>query len=233
MSTLDRLKREVCQANRDLAKHGLATLAWGNVSGSTPDRERIVIKPSGVPRDALEPRHMVVVDLDGRVVEGDLSPSSDTATHAALYRAFPSIGGVTHAHSPYATMFAQARLEIPCLGTTHADLFAGPIPLTRSLAPAEVADDYELWSGRVIVERFATLDPMAAPGILLAGHAPFAWGATAAQSLEHAVALEAIARLAHGTLALGATTPLEPYLIAQRRERHASEHPRDDVMTPP
>jgi L-ribulose-5-phosphate 4-epimerase len=176
---------------------------------------------------------MVVVDLDGRVVEGDLQPSTDTPTHAALYRAFPSIGGVTHAHSPYATMFAQARLEIPCLGTTHADLFAGPVPLTRPLAPAEVADDYEQVSGRVIVERFATVDPMAAPAVLLAGHAPFAWGATAAQSLDNAVALEAIARLAHGTLALGGTAPLESYIIAQRQLRRIGDHPRDNAMTPP
>jgi L-ribulose-5-phosphate 4-epimerase len=176
---------------------------------------------------------MVVVDLDGMVVEGQLRPSTDTPTHAALYRAFPSIGGVTHTHSPYATMFAQARLEIPCFGTTHADLFAGPIPLTRSLAPAEVADDYELWSGRVIVERVGTLDPAAAPGVLLAGHAPFAWGPSAVKSLENAVALEAIARLAHGTIALGATIPLESYIVAKHHQRKHGEQAYYGQLTPP
>lgn len=233
MTTLDRLKREVCQANRDLVEHGLVTLTWGNVSGISPDRDRIVIKPSGVPYHLLEPGLMVVVDLDGRVVEGSLRPSTDSPTHAALYRAFPSIGGVTHTHSPYATMFAQARLEIPCLGTTHADLFAGPVPVTRPLTPTEVADDYERWSGRVIVERFATLDPMAAPGVLLAGHAPFAWGTDANESLDHAVALEAIARLAHGTIALGAAVPLEAYLIAKHHERKHGGQAYYGQMTPP
>ena len=233
MNGLEQLKIEVCDANRALVGHGLVTLTWGNVSGITPDRDRIVIKPSGVPYDKLEPSAMVVVDLDGQVVEGRLRPSTDTPTHAVLYRAFTSIGGVTHTHSPYATMFAQARLEIPCLGTTHADLFDGPVPVTRALAPAEVADDYELWSGRVIVERFATVDPVTSPGVLLAGHAPFAWGTSALASLEHAVALEAIARLAHGTLTLGATTPLEAYILAKHHQRKHGDQAYYGQMSPP
>ena len=142
-----------------------------------------------------------------------------TPTHAALYRAFPSIGGVVHTHSLYATIFAQARREIPCLGTTHADHFAGPVPIARPLTAAEVEADYEVWSGRVIVERFAALDPVAMPGVLLAGHAPFAWGPSATAALDNAIALEAIARIAHGTLALGPAIPLEAHILAKHHER--------------
>ncbi len=219
MTAFERLREEVCEANRSLVGHGLVTLTWGNVSGISPDRDRIVIKPSGVEYEALTPDLMVVVDLDGRVVEGRLRPSTDTATHVALYRAFREIGGVTHTHSPYATMFAQARQEIPCLGTTHADHFAGPVPVARPLTAAEVEADYEGWSGRVIIERFAALDPAATPGVLLAGHAPFSWGPSPSASLRNAIALEAIARMAHGTLALGAPVPLEPFILAKHHER--------------
>ena len=151
---LEELKRRVCAANRDLVKTGLVTLTWGNVSGIDRQKGLVVIKPSGVPYDELQPECMVVVDLEGRVVEGDLKPSSDTPTHLVLYRAFEAIGGVVHTHSRHATMFAQARREIPCLGTTHADHFHGPVPVTRPLSEQEVAEDYEGHTGQVIVERF-------------------------------------------------------------------------------
>ena len=163
---------------------------------------------------------MVVVDLDGKVVEGDLKPSSDTPTHVLLYRSFTQAGGVTHTHSRHATMFAQARREIPCLGTTHADHFQGPVPVTRPLTAAEVAADYEGHTGRVIIERFAKLDPAATPAVLVAGHAPFAWGRTAEESLRNAIALEAVAEMALGTLLLDATAPLlEAYVLDKHHQR--------------
>lgn len=211
---LDELKQHVCQANLDLVAHGLVTLTWGNVSGISADRERVVIKPSGVSYAELRPEQMVVVDLDGKVVEGELSPSTDTPTHVLLYRHFPAAGGITHTHSRYATMFAQARREIPCFGTTHADHFYGPVPVTRPLTENEVAEAYEANTGRVIVERFRDLAPAAVPGVLVAGHAPFAWGKDAAGSVINAVALEAVAEMAFGTLLLdSAAPPLESYVL--------------------
>ncbi|MCH2115757.1 MAG: L-ribulose-5-phosphate 4-epimerase AraD [Pirellulales bacterium] len=192
----EQLKEQVCQANLDLVEHGLVTLTWGNVSGVSSDRKHVVIKPSGLAYDQMQPARMVVVDLDGNVVEGELEPSSDTPTHVLLYRHFKDIGGITHTHSPNATAFAQARLEIPCLGTTHADHFRGPVPVTRPLRAEEVADAYEANTGQVIIERFADLDAVAMPCVLVAGHAPFAWGVTAAQSVQNAVALEAVAEMA-------------------------------------
>jgi L-ribulose-5-phosphate 4-epimerase len=216
---LERLRAEVCQANKDLVSFGLVTLTWGNVSGITSDRTRVVIKPSGVPYADLTPDHMVVVDLEGRIVEGLLNPSIDTLSHILLYRTFTMIGGITHSHSPYATMFAQARREIPCLGTTHADHFRGPVPVTRPLTAEEVGRDYESSTGKVIVERFANLDPVAVPGVLVAGHAPFVWGPTPCASLDNAVALEAIARVAHGTLALNGTAVLEAHVLEKHHQR--------------
>lgn len=163
---LDALKEAVCEANRELARYGLATLTWGNVSGLDRAAGLVVIKPSGVPYDRIEPAHMVVVDLDGKVVEGDLNPSSDTPTHVLLYRHFPQAGGITHTHSRYATMFAQVRREIPCLGTTHADHFHGPVPVMRPLTEAEVEAGYEGHTGRVIVECFADSTPWRCPPCL-------------------------------------------------------------------
>src|SRR5688572_13072818 len=151
---LERLKDEVCQANLDLVTHGLVTLTWGNVSGISEDRRHVVIKPSGVSYDKMRAEQMVVVDLAGNVVEGDLRPSSDTPTHVVLYQHFADVGGITHTHSRYATTFAQARLEIPCYGTTHADHFNGPVPVTRPLTKAEVDEAYEANTGQVIIERF-------------------------------------------------------------------------------
>jgi len=217
---LEALKQAVCQANRDLAASGLITLTWGNASGIDRRRGLVVIKPSGVPYAQLQPDAMVVVDLEGRTVEGDLRPSSDTPTHIILYRAFAALGGIVHTHSCYATIFAQARREVPCLGTTHADHFYGSVPVTRPLAENEVADDYEGWTGRVIVERFATLDPRTMPAVLVAGHAPFVWGRSVGDALDNAVALEAVAHMAWATRLLAPEAPaLEPWVLEKHHQR--------------
>jgi L-ribulose-5-phosphate 4-epimerase len=211
------LKQAVCDANRRLAETGLATLTWGNVSGFDRARGLMAIKPSGVAYRDLTPDAIVVLDADGRVVEGALRPSSDAPTHLELYRAFPGVGGVTHTHSPYATVFAQAGREIPCFGTTHADVFHGPVPLTRALTDAEIKTAYEVETGRVIAERFAALDAAAVPGVLVKHHGPFAWGPDAAAALDNAVALEAIARMALGTLHLA---PGQAPIPAALQEKH-------------
>jgi len=236
---LDELRAEVCRANRALVGHGLVTLTWGNVSGICPERRLVAIKPSGVPYQELTPELVVVVDLEGRVVEGELRPSSDTATHLRLYRAFPGIGAITHTHSRHATAFAQARREIPCLGTTHADHFHGAVPLTRVLTPDETDRDYEGCTGEVIVERFTQSgapDPLEMPAVLVAGHAPFVWGRTVAESLENAIALEAVAALALDTLALGSGAALEDWLLARHFGRKhgakASYGQRSEVRRP-
>lgn len=211
---LDKLRKEVCAANHELVRYGLVTLTWGNASGMDLEQRLMVIKPSGVPYDELEPADMVIVDLEGNVVEGELRPSSDTPTHLVLYRSFPQIGGIAHTHSRCATMFAQARREIPCLGTTHADHFHGPVPVTRPLSESEVDDDYEGHTGRVIVECFAGLDPTAMPAALVAGHAPFTWGSSAARAVENAVALEAVAEMVIGSWLIDRQgRELEPYIL--------------------
>lgn len=219
--TLDQLRESVCQANRDLVTNGLVTLTWGNVSGLAEDRDVFAIKPSGVPYDELRPEQMVVVSVaTGEVVEGDLRPSSDTPTHQLLYKAFNGVGGVTHTHSAKATAFAQARREIPCYGTTHADHFHGPVPVTRPLTEEEVAEAYEANTGHVIIDRFGDLDPVSVPGVLVAGHAPFAWGPNAKKSLENAVALEAVAAMAIDTLQISPqATVLESYVLNKHHER--------------
>lgn len=217
---LEQLKEQVCQANLDLVKHGLVTLTWGNVSGISDDRRHVAIKASGVSYELMRPEHMVVVDLEGNVVEGDLRPSSDTPTHVLLYKHFANIGGITHTHSSHATTFAQARLEIPCLGTTHADHFYGPVPVTRPLTENEVEQSYEANTGQVIIDRFAKLNPVAMPAVLVAGHAPFTWGRTAAKSVENAVALEAVAQMALGVRQLVAEPPpLETYVLEKHYQR--------------
>jgi len=198
---LDQLKQEVCEANRQLVREGLVVQTWGNVSGVDRASGHLVIKPSGVSYDAMTPEHMVVVSLEtGKVVEGDLRPSSDTPTHLVLYRAFEEIGGIAHTHSLYATAWAQARRELPALGTTHADYFHGPVPCTRLLTPGEIQQDYEANTGRVIAEEFRKANPLHVPGVLVASHAPFAWGATVEKAVENAIVLEHLARLASETL---------------------------------
>jgi len=212
--SIRKLRLEVHQANMRLAQSGLIVLTWGNVSGIDRQRGLVAIKPSGVPYSRLRPEHIVVVDMDGKKVAGDLRPSSDTPTHIELYRNFQGIGGITHTHSIYATAFAQAEMEIPCLGTTHADLFFGPVPVTRRLAAGEVEGDYELQTGKVIVERFRKLDPSAFPGVLAARHGPFTWGGSAMESVEAGIALETVAAMAFATLSLRKNLrPVPDYLL--------------------
>lgn len=200
---LEQLKRDVCQANLDLVKAGLVIQTWGNASGIDRRRGLVVIKPSGVPYDGMMPKHMVVVSLqNGKVVEGRLKPSSDTATHLVLYRAFPSIGGIVHTHSLYATAWAQAKKGLPAYGTTQADYWHGEVPCTRRLTTAELQSDYEANTGHIIVERFKQLDPSEHPAVLVASHGPFAWGKNVADAVHNAEVLEFVARLASETLRL-------------------------------
>ena len=202
---LEDLKQQVCDANLKLVHEGLVIQTWGNVSGVDRASGKVVIKPSGVSYSIMKPEHMVVLDLEsGAVVEGELRPSSDTPTHLILYRAFEKIGGIVHTHSLYATAWAQARRDIPALGTTHADYFHGPVPCTRLLTPEEIESDYEVETGNVIVERFNGIDPLHFPGVLVASHAPFVWGETANKAVENAIVLENMARLATETLRINA-----------------------------
>ena len=201
---LEALKEAVLQANLRLPAHQLVSFTWGNVSGVDRERGLVVIKPSGVPYETMTAADMVVVDLDGRVVEGKWKPSSDTPTHLALYRAFPCAGGVVHTHSRWATTFAQAGMDIPAIGTTHADYFYGAIPCTRPLTDAEIERDYEAETGHVIVETFRSRDrdPAAVPGVLVRSHGPFAWGADPAEAVHNAVVLEDVAFMAWHALLL-------------------------------
>ncbi|HCV43803.1 MAG TPA: L-ribulose-5-phosphate 4-epimerase [Bacteroidetes bacterium] len=199
---LEKLKKEVWEANRALFHSGLITLTWGNVSGISHADGLFVIKPSGVEYAEMSPDDMVVVDLNGNVVEGKNRPSSDTATHLELYKAFRGIGGIAHTHSTYAVAFAQALKEIPCLGTTHADHFFGAVPVTRLLTEQEVDNAYERNTGMVILERFKQVDPLTMPAVLIAAHAPFCWGNSASDAVKNAVALEAVAKMAFDTLQL-------------------------------
>jgi len=196
----EQLRQAVYEANKQLEVHRLVIYSWGNVSGVDRQTGIVAIKPSGVSYAALTPQKMVLVDLDGRIVEGDLKPSSDTATHLELYRAFETIGGVCHTHSPKATMWAQACRPIPCFGTTHADYYYGPVPVTEVMTEAEIKDDYERNTGKVIVRRFGSLDPRQVPAVLVANHGPFTWGPDAAAAVESAVVLEQVADMALGTL---------------------------------
>jgi L-ribulose-5-phosphate 4-epimerase len=190
---LEELKKTVCEANLLLPKYGLVTFTWGNVSGIDRQSGLMVIKPSGVPYEGMGPEDMVVVDLEGRVVEGRWKPSSDTATHIELYKAFPACGGVVHTHSRWATTFAQAGRGIPAMGTTQADYFYGEIPCTRPMTDEEIRGAYEKETGRVIVETFAGRDPAAVPGVLVCSHGPFAWGSDAMNAVHNAVVMEEVA----------------------------------------
>ena len=190
---LEELKKTVCEANLLLPKHGLVTFTWGNVSGIDRETGLVVIKPSGVEYDGMTPEDMVVVDLEGKVVEGKWKPSSDTATHVALYKAFPNIGGVVHTHSRWATTFAQAGMDIPAMGTTQGDYFYGDIPCTRPMTDGEIKGEYELETGNVIIETFRDKDPDAIPAVLVFSHGPFAWGTDAMNAVHNAVVLEEVA----------------------------------------
>ena len=204
---LEALKKEVCAANLQLVAEGLVVQTWGNVSGIDRQRGLVVIKPSGVAYAGMKPEHMVVVSLKtGEVVGGKLKPSSDTPTHLVLYRAFPEIGGVVHTHSLHATAWAQAKREIPAFGTTHADYYHGDVPCTRPLTTKEIKGEYEVNTGLVIAERFAKLDPLAFPGVLVASHGPFTWGKSATKAVESAAVLEFLGRLAAETLCLAPAT---------------------------
>lgn len=213
---LEELKQHVLQANLDLVKHGLVLFTWGNVSGIDPTRQFMVIKPSGVDYEGMTAEDMVVVRVsDGSIIEGHYKPSSDTPTHRVLYRAFPSIGGVVHTHSTYATAFAQAGKGIPNIGTTQADYFYGDIPCTRSLSKQEIAGDYEAETGNVIVETFGEqkLDPASVPGVLVRHHGPFVWGVSPDEAVYHAVVMEQCAKMDYLSLNLEPKINMEQELI--------------------
>ncbi|MEO7144893.1 MAG: L-ribulose-5-phosphate 4-epimerase [Bryobacteraceae bacterium] len=214
---LQSLREEVLEANLEVVRRGLVLYTFGNASGIDRGRGLVAIKPSGVPYDRMKPADLVIVDLDGHPVEGTLRPSSDLPTHLVLYRAFPSIGGVVHTHSRAATVWAQAQREIPCFGTTHADYFHGPVPVTALLTADRIRTDYEANTGHVIVQRFAGIDPLNVPAVLVAGHAPFSWGPTATEAAHTAVILEEVAHLALATLAVNpAAVPIPDVL----RDKH-------------
>lgn len=209
---LEKLKQSVYEANMELPRRGLVTYTWGNVSGIDREKGLVVIKPSGVRYEELTPDKLVVLDLDGKVVEGELNPSSDTKTHLVLYRKFPALGGVVHTHSPCAVAWAQAGRDIPCYGTTHADYFYGPVPCARALTPEEIDEDYERNTGRVIVEEFRArgIEPAHVPAVICRSHGPFAWGADAAEAVYHAAVLEEVAHMALLTLAVDADAMSAP-----------------------
>lgn len=199
---LEQLKQQVFEANLELPKRNLVTYTWGNVSGIDRATNLVVIKPSGVDYETMQASDMVVIDLDGKVVEGKWKPSSDTPTHVELYRAFPEVGGIVHTHSRWATIFAEAGREIPAMGTTQADYFYGAVPCTRKMTDAEIQGEYEKETGKVIIEAFANIDPMTIPGVLVYSHGPFTWGKDAAEAVHNAVVLEEIAFMDWHAMAL-------------------------------
>ena len=202
--SLQALREEVLEANLELVRRGLVVFTFGNASGYDRASCKVVIKPSGVPYEKLTPESLVITDLDGKILEGSLRPSSDLATHLALYRAFPAVQGVVHTHSRYATAWAQAGVAIPCLGTTHADYFRGPIPITPSMSAEEIQSGYEWNTGQVIIRRFEGIDPLLTPAVLVAGHAPFCWGASVTDAAHTAVVVEEIAHMAYLTVTIRA-----------------------------
>jgi L-ribulose-5-phosphate 4-epimerase len=219
------LRDEVLTANLELSRRGLALYTFGNASGLARDDGLVVIKPSGVPYDQMRAEDLVVTDLDGRVVEGTMRPSSDLPTHLVLYRAFPSIGGVVHTHSHYATVWAQAGREIPCMGTTHADYFHGPVPITVPMDAGEIADRYEENTGHAIVRRFEGLDPASMSAVLVAGHASFCWGPTVSAAVETASLLETVAHMAYDTASLNpSASPISSALLDKHFLRKHGAH---------
>ena len=211
---LEELKKKVFDANIELVRKGMVIYTWGNVSGIDREKELVVIKPSGVDYDTMSWEDMVVVDMNGKVVDGLYKPSSDTPTHLVLYKNFPKIGGVVHTHSVWAVTFAQAGMDIPAFGTTHADYFYGDIPCTRDLTEQEIEEAYEENTGNVILETFRDIDPMAVPGVVCKNHGPFAWGLTPAGAVYNAVVLDKVAELAYKTITLNPETPrVHQYLL--------------------
>lgn len=213
---LEGLKKEVCEANLLLPEYGLVTFTWGNVSQIDREKNLVVIKPSGVSYEDMKPEDMVVVDLDGNTVEGELRPSSDTLTHLELYKAFPEIGGIVHTHSRWATSFAQAGIPLTALGTTHADTFFGDVPITRMLTPEEINGAYEKETGTVIVECLEGKDPMAVPAVLVQSHGPFTWGKDGKEAVHNAVVLEEVAFMAYHTLQLNPSAKRIPQTILDK-----------------
>ena len=219
---LKSLREEVLEANLDLVRRGLVLYTFGNASGISRPDGIIAIKPSGVPYEELTAAHIVLTDTEGEIVEGKLRPSSDLATHVELYREFPAAGGVAHTHSEFATAWAQAQRPIPCFGTTHADYFHGPVPVTDELTGAEISADYEKNTGLAICRLFENADPMAIPAALVAGHAPFCWGANAAEAAHNAVILEYVAKIAYYTL--GVQSDARPIPRALHDKHHRRKH---------
>jgi L-ribulose-5-phosphate 4-epimerase len=222
---LQALREEVLEANLELVRRGLVLYTFGNVSGIDRGQGLVAIKPSGVVYEELTAEKVVVTDLEGKIVDGALRPSSDLATHLELYKHFEHIGGVAHTHSEYATAWAQAETEIPCFGTTHADYFHGPVPVTARLSEAAIAGEYERETGAAIWRRFTELDPDAIPAVLVAGHGPFCWGASAAEAAHNSAILEYVARMASHTLSInGETQPLPQVLLDKHFLRKHGKH---------
>ena len=221
---LEKLRQSVFKANLDLVRHGLVIHTWGNVSGRDKKTGLIVIKPSGVNYESMKPGDMVVLDPDGKIVEGKFNPSTDAPTHLLLYKTFMAIGGIVHTHSTYATSWAQAGKDIPPLGTTHADHFYGKVPCTRKLRKNEIENKYEINTGKVIIERMRGTDPMAVPSVLVCSHGPFCWGSDPEEAVYNAVALEEIARMAFYTFLLGKDEPVDKFLLDKHFGR---KHGRD------
>jgi len=216
---LEKLKNDVYKANLELVEKGLVIHTWGNVSGRDKESGLIVIKPSGVSYDSMKPGDMVVIDLDGKIVEGEFKPSTDSPTHLLLYKNYKSVGGVVHTHSSFATSWAQSGKPIPPFGTTHADHFYGEVPVTRLLTKEETGIDYEINTGKIIVEKLGTIDPLAVPSILVDSHGPFCWGKNAEDAVYNAVALEEIAKMAFYTVLLGKTEPISQFLLDKHFKR--------------
>lgn len=224
---LENLKKQVFDANLALPEHGLVKFTWGNVSAVDREKEWVVIKPSGVDYKTMTYEDMVIVDFDGNKIEGELNPSSDTATHIALYKAFPEIGGIVHTHSPWATSWAQAGVDVPALGTTHADTFYGDVPCARFLTEAEISTAYEKETGHVIVETFKErgIDPMAVPAVLLKGHGPFTWGKTPEDAVMNSVVLEEVCRMNYYAKAINPLSSVLPQAVLDKH--YLRKHGKD------